>query len=122
MTETYFFDTYAIIDILKGNPAYDKYKNAKIVLTVFNLIELHYKILNEFDEKLAREMLEKYSKFRVEIDLDIIEESNKLKKIHKKRRVSIPDVIGYVMAKKLGIKFLTGDKEFEHFENVEFVK
>ncbi len=122
MTGTYFFDTYAIIDILKGNSAYDEYKNAEIVLTIFNLIELHYKILNEFDEKLAREMLEKYSKFKVEINLDIIEESNKFKKIHKKRKMSVPDVIGYIMAKKLGIKFLTGDKEFENFDNVEFVK
>ena len=26
------------------------------------------------------------------------------------------------LAKKLGIKFLTGDKEFKDFDNVEFVK
>ena len=32
------------------------------------------------------------------------------------------DCIGYIMAKKLNIKFLTGDKEFENFLNVEFVK
>ena len=32
------------------------------------------------------------------------------------------DCIGYIIAKRLGMKFLTGDKEFEGFENVEFVK
>ena len=31
----------------------------------------------------------------------------------KDRKVSMTDCIGYVMAKRLGIKFLTGDKEFE---------
>ncbi len=40
----------------------------------------------------------------------------------KDRKVSIPDCIGYVMAKNLDIKFLTGDKEFEGLDNVEFVK
>ncbi len=32
------------------------------------------------------------------------------------------DCIGYIFAKQLGIKFLTGDKEFENLDNVEFVK
>ncbi len=40
----------------------------------------------------------------------------------KDREVSITDCIGYIMVNKLKIKFLTGDKEFENLENVEFVK
>ena len=32
------------------------------------------------------------------------------------------DCIGYILAKNIGIKFLTGDKEFENLDNVEFVK
>jgi len=39
-----------------------------------------------------------------------------------KKDTSITDCISYFMAKNLGIKFLTGDKEFENLENVEFVK
>ena len=39
-----------------------------------------------------------------------------------KKDISITDYVGYFMAKNLGVKFLTGDKEFENFENVEFVK
>ena len=39
----------------------------------------------------------------------------------KDRGVSITDCVGYIMAKKLGIKFLTGDKEFEKLDGVEFV-
>jgi uncharacterized protein len=50
---------------------------------------------------------------------DIIKASD-LKR--KKRKLSIPDCIGYVVAKREGAKFLTGDKEFENFSNVEFVK
>ena len=32
------------------------------------------------------------------------------------------DCIGYILAKRLSIKFLTGDKEFEKLDDVEFVK
>ena len=41
---------------------------------------------------------------------------------NKQRNLSSTDCISYFMAKDLGIKFLTGDKEFSNFENVEFIK
>ena len=42
------------------------------------------------------------------------------KTMHKK--LSIPDAVGYTIAKKHGVKFLTGDRDFENMENVEFVR
>ena len=41
---------------------------------------------------------------------------------NKKKKLSMTDCISYFQAKELGIKFLTGDKEFQNLENVEFVK
>ena len=38
------------------------------------------------------------------------------------KNMSMTDCISYMQAKELGIKFLTGDKEFEDLENVEFIK
>ena len=32
------------------------------------------------------------------------------------------DCVGYVVAKRVGVKFLTGDREFKDMPNVEFVK
>lgn len=40
----------------------------------------------------------------------------------KHKKFSIPDVIGYIVAKRHKVKFLTGDEGFRHFPNVEFVK
>ena len=40
----------------------------------------------------------------------------------KNKRLSIPDAIGYIISKKLGVKFLTGDNDFKNLSNVEFVK
>jgi len=40
----------------------------------------------------------------------------------RKKVMSFADVIGYVMARKYGVKFLTGDEDFRGMKNVEFVK
>ena len=52
----------------------------------------------------------------------MIIEAMKFRYENKKKKMSTTDCISYIMAKELEIKFLTGDKEFEHLENVEFVK
>lgn len=120
--ETYFFDTYAMIEILKGNPAYGKYKGCNPMVSAFNLVELHLQIAREFGEETADSILDEYSKCVIDFNLDDIKETTKMKIKHAKRKFSIPDSIGYVIAKRLGIKFLTGDGQFSDFDNVEFVK
>ena len=40
----------------------------------------------------------------------------------KKKNLSYVDALGYIIAKKNKIKFLTGNNEFKNLENVEFVK
>ena len=57
-----------------------------------------------------------------EIDDETLKEAIRFRKEKKKKNMSYTDCIGYVYAKKHGMKFLTGDKEFAHLENVEFVK
>ena len=122
MNEAYFFDTYAIIEIMKGNPNYAKYNHSKIIITVFNLVELHYKLLRDFNRKIAKKVVNEYKHHVVDIDIDSIFEANEFKLMHKKKRLSAPDCIGYAVALKYGVKFLTGDKEFSGIKNVEFVK
>ena len=120
--ETYFFDTYAIIEILKGNPTYSKYKGCNPMVSGFNLAELHLQIAREFGEETADSILGEYSKCVIDFNLDDIKETTKMKIKHAKRKFSIPDSIGYVIAKRLGIKFLTGDDAFRGMDSVEFVK
>ncbi len=119
MTEVFFFDTYAVLEIIAGNPRYKKYTGAEIILSRLNLFEIFYAVLKEDKEK-AVVYLKKYREFAVEFDTDIIESAGLLKKSNPK--LSMTDCIGYAMAAKIGIKFLTGDKEFEDMLNVEFLK
>jgi predicted nucleic acid-binding protein len=38
------------------------------------------------------------------------------------KKLSLVDALGYSYSRKLGIKFLTGDKEFSGMENIEYAK
>lgn len=107
---------------MKGNPAYARFKYAKIIITVFNLVELHYKLLRDFSSQLADQALHKYSDYVIDIDTETIKEANEFKLQHKQKRLSVPDAMGYITAQKYGIKFLTGDKHFKNINEVEFVR
>jgi len=118
--ETYFFDTYALFEIIAGNPKYSEYSDCKIITTAFNLTEFNYNLKKEMPKEKADEYTEDYFDFIVTVALEDIKKAMDLKTKH--RKLSIPDAIGYTIAKRLNVKFLTGDSDFENFDNVEFIK
>ena len=118
--ETYFFDSYAVFEMLEGNPNYESYKKSLAVLTKLNIFEIHYGILKEKGKEKAKELLEKFSDSVVEFDNSDIIVASDIKRENPKR--SMTDCIGYAVSLRLEIKFLTGDNEFKNLENVEFVK
>ncbi len=122
MDETYFFDTYAIIEILNGNKNYKEYINKNSVLTKLNIFEIFYKILREEGRDKAKNILDKYYISVVDYGKFIIEEASKFRLEYKKRKLSMSDCVGYIIAKEIGIKFLTGDSQFKDLPNVEFVR
>lgn len=118
----YFFDSYAIIEILKENPKYKRFIEEFITLTLFNLAEIYYSVLNDYSEEKADKIYESYKKAVVEVDDATLKEAMKFRKKNKKRNLSYTDCIGYVYALKHKMKFLTGDKEFKDLNNVEFAE
>src|SRR3989344_7006269 len=124
MTDIKIFlaDTYALIELLGGNLNYKLYLNHILITTKFNLIELYYHFLHDYDKETADKYLNLYSKFVVPITYSCIKKGMEFKLKHKKEKVSYVDCIGYALALEFGIKFLTGDQKFKDKENVEFVK
>ena len=116
----YFFDTYAFFEIINGNPKYKIYAETEAITTIFNLAELNYGLKKKMSKELADEYTDKYHQYAVDVTLEDIKKAMDFKMIHKK--LSIPDVVGYTLAKRFGIKFLTGDSGFKDMDNVEFVK
>ena len=122
----FFADTYAIIEILKGNENYRHYIDLELGTTEFNLFELAYFLVRDYGKSKALKIL---SKVKLEFELvdvtdkDFVNASEfrlQMKKIGK--QLSLVDCLGYTVAKRLNVKFLTGDNEFKDLENVEFVK
>jgi|SRR3989344_1773196 len=123
MTKTFFFDTYALIEVYKENKNYEKYKeDVKIMLNRLNLLEFAFFLIREKKEEDVKNIFEKLSKFNIDYDNEVLVESAKMKSEFQKERLSFVDCIGYNLAKRNNIKFLTGDEKFKNRENVEFVK
>ena len=122
MPDVYFFDSYAIIEILKGNSAYLPYAQAIIVTTKLQVFEVFYSLLRDVGKQEAADFLKRYMQYTIDFDASIIERAALLKLHYRKNNLSMTDCVGYCLALQIGIKFLTGDRQFEHFAEVEFVK
>ena len=119
--DAYFFDTYAIIEIVKGNPKFMKYVGSQIIITEFILAELCLSLIRELGIQKSFYYVDKYSQFVVPVNKEIIKRAMMYRFENSKKNVSMTDCIGYFLSKDLGMKFLTGDKEFKNMKNVEFV-
>ncbi|MBS3096016.1 PIN domain-containing protein [Candidatus Woesearchaeota archaeon] len=117
----YFFDTYAIIEIIEENKNYEKYKEDDIITSVLNVGELYYSLLKK-NVEAAETWHEKLKQSALLVDAEIIKSAMKFKFENKTKKFSFIDCVGYVIAKERGLRFLTGDEGFENFDNVEFVK
>ena len=122
----YFAETYALVEILKGNPNYGKYSSAELYTTEFNLLELPYALVRDFGVEKAEGILEivKSSVTVVvpEVHHYVLASEIRIQERKNEKKLSLIDCLGYVIAKSLGVRFLTGDREFEGMANVEFVK
>jgi hypothetical protein len=121
MIEAFVFDTYAIMEIIRGNQNYKEFLDKKIVINNFIFAELSY-ILFRDNYPNAELLLNKYSKFIIAIKPSMIIEAMKFRYENKEKNLSMTDCVSYLMSKDLNLKFLTGDKEFEKLDNVKFIK
>jgi len=124
--DKFFADTYALIEILRGSRSYQQYATCELVTAEFNLLELAYAMLRDFGEEEVEAVLGRI-RDNIEVvkvtDREFIEASKfRVQVKRREKKLSLIDCLGYVTAKKLGIKFLTGDREFEDLDNVEYVK
>lgn len=94
------------------------------MLTELNLLEIFYRSLEQHGRRAASDILDTFSKYLVDFGLEDISEAMKLRLELRRDRheLSYADAIGYFLARKMGIKFLTGDRAFEELIGVEYVK
>ena len=123
MGVTYFWDSYAVVELIKGNKNYESYSLEPIKISVFNLVEIYWFALNEYGEEKANELFDKIKNCVLKLNDEILQEAIKFrKKVYKNKKISYADAVGYICARMNRMKFLTGDNAFKDIEDVEFVK
>ncbi|MEK6808432.1 MAG: PIN domain-containing protein [Nanoarchaeota archaeon] len=117
-----FLDTYAMIELSKGNENYKEFIGVASMTTRFNLVELYFYFLKNSNENIADEIYSKFKSYEIPVTDKIIKEAMKFKINHIKRRFSFADCIGYISSLNENAKFLTGDSQFKDMPNVVYVR
>lgn len=119
----YFWDSYAVVELIKGNINYINYSDYPIKITIFNIVEIYWFALNEYGVEKANNIFDNLKSCILKISDEILKEAIKFRKeVYKNKKISYADAIGYIYTIKNNLRFLTGDKAFEDLDNVEFVR
>ena len=122
---TWLLDSYAIIEMVRGNPRYLTYRRDPAVTILPNLVEAYYVLASQERVDLARTCLETLHPIVVPIPISSIPMAMEFRlKVRGTtgERFSYADALGYSLALSLGFGFLTGAHEFEDFPSVEFLR
>ena len=115
-------DTYALIEIYLGNEKFAGYLNVEFVINDLTLAEFYGVLLREYGEGEAELWFKKLERYSVQVNNKILIEAVKFRHTNKKQNISFFDAVGYIFSLNNRYIFVTGDKEFEKFANVEFKK
>ncbi len=119
----YFWDTYALVLLLSGDERVSPYTEEEGVTSSLNIAELCAYLLREGYECAITEEIGRAFAIIERIPTEAALEAAKIRHAarQKGKKWSYVDAIGYVLAQKIGISFLTGDHEFKEEKNVEYV-
>jgi predicted nucleic acid-binding protein len=121
MVVKYFFDAYAIIEIIKVQENYSQYAGYEIFTNALHLAEVYYHLLKSYNEETAHHIMDNTEVSLIDISHNTSVSAAKFRYKNRKKKLSYADCIGYITAKANKLRFLTGDKEFKNLPNVEFV-
>ncbi len=119
---SYFFDTYALFSLVEGRESYTGFLEFPVNTTIFNLVELYFLVLRKFGEQKAKTVYYQFRDCVMDLSDEVVCEAVKFRLQNINKKLSYADCIGYISARNKNLLFLTGDGQFEKFDNVEFVK
>lgn len=118
----HFFDSYAIIEVLNGNPRYQPYAGETVITTVMNLAEAYYSYLKKDRGDFFLEAIEDWKVDCLSPSTEEVYRAMRFRRENAKKEFSLVDCIGYSVAQARALPFLTGDKGFEDMTGVEWVQ
>lgn len=115
-----FLDTYALVEILNGSEVYRGFL-AEALTSIVHLYELHVQVARTAGDPPADVAFNALRGLAVPIEDPDILDASRFKRRHARKRLSYADALGYAMARRRGIPFVTGDRAFRDIEGVAFV-
>lgn len=122
---SFFADSYALIEMLKGNENYRSFQSDRLITTEFNICEVGFAVCREYPANATRVLksLRKMVVIQETRDEDYCSGAARRKEASGTgKKLSTIDCVGYSVANRLNIPFLTGDREFADMDNVQFVR
>lgn len=122
MNEKKCLDTHSLLEIASGNPKFAEHITSDFVVTDISLAEFFAVLLKEGDEQLVQHWHDKLEKHSVQVDKRVLINAQKFRHLHGKQQISFADAVSYVYSLLNNHPFVTTEKEFEGFSNVEIIK
>jgi uncharacterized protein len=122
---SYFADSYALIEMLKGNKNYQVFQSERLITTEFNICEVGFAVCRDYPENASHVLkaVRKMVTLNATRDEDYCSGAARRKEASGQgKKLSTIDCVGYSVANRLNILFLTGDREFADMDNVQFVR
>lgn len=89
--------------------------------SVFHLYELHVQIAKAGSQEAADVAFRTLRNIALAVEDDDVLEASRLKMERRKLGFSYADALGYAMARRRSMPFVTGDQAFRGLDGVEFV-
>lgn len=118
----YFFDTYAIIELIKDNPNYKKYHEEPVITGMLNYGEFYYWYVKNKEKAPSLDWFRKIKDELLSLEVRDVIEGMQVRYENMSHKLSFVDCVGYATARRRKLVFLTGDPGFKGMENVEFAK
>ncbi|HLC97298.1 MAG TPA: PIN domain-containing protein [Candidatus Nanoarchaeia archaeon] len=113
-------DTYALIEICNGNPAFVDLLREEVVITDITLAEFYGNLYRKYGLKTAEYWNRKLSPFCRPVPREILIQAIRFRIDHKDKNLSFFDCVGYLYALEERLLFVTGDKEFKQLKGTDF--
>ena len=115
-------DTYALVEINNGNPRFTHLLKEELVITDITMAEFYTVLYRAYNLQTADYWHKKLSFFCRPVSRNILLKASKFGVDNAKQNLSFFDCVVYMYALENNITFVTGDKEFQHRKDIEFIK
>lgn len=119
---TFCLDTYALVEIHKGNPKFEKLQYESLMIPDLILAEFHGILYSRYNRKTADYWMRRLMSHAQNVPFPVLLAAMRFKVDQRKRNLSFFDCVGYLFARENKMRFVTGDKEFKDLPGVLFLR